>query len=153
MLYSLKKTHDMEPLQWYSYEIRNSYPHMAVADSIIWSRFIAQNPSAFDAVAYDVAVGEGATFDTVVNPATGGHIGRLYQRRIDVVGKSGDNYFIIEVKPRASTAAIGQVKAYRILFERDSGTTSPVSALIVTDALLPEMEMLAKADNVGIIIA
>lgn len=143
----------MEPIEWMPYEVRLFYPHMAPNDTQIWTRFIQQNPSAFDAVAYDVAVGEGASFDTVVNPATGGSVARLYQRRIDVIGRKDDNYVIIEVKPRASTAAIGQVKAYTKLFNRDYGERVVATALIVTDSLLPEMEVLAKDEGVNLIIA
>lgn len=143
----------MPQLEWFPYAVRNSYPHMAATDAPIWSRFIVANPAAFDAVAYDVAVGEGASFDTVVNPLTGGHVGRLYQRRIDVVAKKDDKYFIIELKPRASTSAIGQVKGYAKIFARDFPAAPVVAPIIITDELLPEMEFLAKDEHVNILIA
>lgn len=131
-------------IDFIAYGILSYYPHMAEADAIIWKRFISAYPNAFERVAYDVAVGAGAEFDTTVNPATGGNVGRLYQRRIDVVAQKDGNTYLIELKPRASTAAIGQVVGYKKLFDRDFAELAPVKMLIITDSLLPEMEFLAK---------
>ncbi len=143
----------MSPIEWYPYEVRAWYPHMARLDAEIWSRFVASNPDAFDSVAYDLPVGEGAAFDTVVNPTTGGNIAKLYQRKIDVVGKKNDKYSVIEVGPRAGTAKIGQVKAYAKLFARDFPGAGAPSAVIITDSLLPEMDFLLKDEPVIILIA
>jgi len=128
----------------------NRYPHMAPADTAIWTRYIRANQTAFDQVAYDVAVGEGAEFDTVVNPETGGDIRKLYQRKIDVLATKDGITYVIEVKPRASTSAIGQVKGYIRLVERDIPELKNLRALIVTDSMMPEMEFLAKAEGVEI---
>lgn len=135
------------------YEKRYKYPHMAPLDVAIWERFITANPDIFDVVSYDVPVGDGASFDTVVNPETGGDVGKLYQRKIDVVGRKNGIFFVVEVKPRASTSAIGQVKGYVTLFKRDYTIHESVVPIIVTDELLPEMEFLAKGEGVQIILA
>jgi hypothetical protein len=142
----------MEPIEWRQYEPLHKYPHMAPADVLIWERFIATNPTAFDLVAYDVPVGAGAEFDTVVVPDTGAHVNRLYQRRIDVVGRSTGHTWVIELKPRASTQAVGQVDAYAVLFRRDYPEHKNVSTMIITDQLLPEMELIAQRSNVTIIV-
>lgn len=134
------------------YMLLPSYPHMAVADTAIWERFVRDNPDAYQSVAYDVAVGGSAPFDTVVNPLTGASVARLYQRRIDVVGFDGSRYDIIEVKPRASTAALGQLTGYRTLFMRDFPQLSIGRALIITDALLPDMELLAQQAGISIVV-
>ncbi len=140
-------------IEFIPYEKRYRYPHMAPLDVAIWERFITANTDIFEVVSYDVPVGEGAGFDTLVNPATGGDVNKLYQRKIDVVGRKNGMFFVVEVKPRASTSAIGQVKGYVTLFKRDYTINEPVVPIIVTDSLLPEMELLAKSEGVQLILA
>lgn len=142
----------MEEITFTKYEQRNSYPHMAVADTAIWTRYVAQFPDAFKEAAYDVAIGEGAPFDTVVNPETGAHVNRLYQRKIDVVLRDGGGVILVEVKPRATTAAIGQLKAYAKLWARDFPDHPITQLVIVTDALAPEMEFLAQDEGIQMVV-
>lgn len=142
----------MEKLEFTKYEKRTSYPHMAVADTAIWSRYIDRHPEAFVEVAYDVAIGEGAPFDTVVNTETGGHINRLYQRKIDVVLKDGGGVILVELKPRATTAAIGQLQAYAKLWKRDFPSFPVTQLVIITDSLAPEMEFLAHDAGIEIVV-
>ncbi len=142
----------MPPLDFMPYELRYKYPHMAPADKAIWERFIVANPSAFDSVAYDVPVGIGTDMDTVVNPETGGDINKLYQRKIDVVAVKDGKLFVVELKPRASTAALGQVQGYVVLFKRDYQVGVPVNPVVITDELLPDMEFLAKDAKVNLVV-
>lgn len=143
----------VDGLVFVKYEKRSKYPGMAPLDVQIWNRFIDQNPNAFDEVAYHVAVGGGTEMDTVVNPATGGDVNRLYQRKIDVVGKVVGGFIITEIKPRATTSAVGQVKGYQKLFVRDLNPDGFVEALIITDQLMPDIEFLSKEEGVKIIVA
>lgn len=137
---------------WFPYEKRYKYPHMMPADVAIWEKYIDKFPMAFERVAYDVAVGEGASFDPTVNDVTGGDINKLYQRKIDVVGQSGRRLHIIELKPAASTAAIGQVRAYVTLFKRDYESDAILVPTVITDLLLPEMQYLATTEGVDLIV-
>lgn len=143
----------MEELAFYPYQKLHKYPGMMPLDVAIWERFIANNPSAFDACAYNVAVGEGTPHDTVVNKESGGDINRLYQRKIDVVAKAKGGFVVIEIKPRASTSVFGQVKGYARLFARDYPNAGTVDTLVITDELLPEMEFLAKEEKVLVLVA
>lgn len=139
-------------IEYVKYEKRWKYPHMGPLDAAIWERFIEKFPNEFEQVAYDIAVGEGTPMDTVVSPDTGGDVNRLYQRRIDVVGVKGASVTIIECKPRATTAAIGQIKGYALLFARDFSTAVGLKKVIVTDELMPEMKFLADSEGVGIVV-
>ncbi len=140
----------MEMIDFIAYGRLPYYPHMSVADTLIWERYLQEKPAAFDAVAYDVAIGQGAEFDATAGGLLGPGINRLYQRRIDVLAKKGDSLFIIELKPRASTAAIGQVQGYGTIFKRDYPEFKDVQLLIITDSLMPEMQFLAEGAGVGI---
>ena len=143
---------ELKDLNWQPYTLVTFYPGMKPLDRDIWQRFITKAPTAFAQVAYDVAIGAGAPFDTTVNKETGGTANRLYQRKVDVLGANGNVLLVIEVKPRASTAAIGQVKGYAALVRRDLAPNGVIHPIILTDALLPEMELLAKAEGVTIIV-
>lgn len=142
----------MPPLEYISYGEMAYYPHMAPNDVEIWNRFIKKHPREFDRVAYDVPVGAGAEFDTVVNPLTGGDVKKLYQRKIDVVAVQGEIINVIELKPRASTGAIGQVVGYSSLFRREWPGNYVIIKMIITDALVPEMDYLCKEANVRLVV-
>lgn len=143
----------MNDLAFVPYGKRYKYPGMMPRDVEIWERFIEANPSAFDECAYNVHIGEGAAFDTVVSKETGGDVNALYQKKIDVLGKSNAGLVIVEIGPRAATGKIGQVKGYRAVFVRDFKPTVPVGMVVLTDVLLPDVEFVAKDEGVKILIA
>lgn len=144
---------DLQTLEWFPYGRRYWYPHMAPLDVAIWERFLDSNTDIFDFVAYDVAIGDGIGAEAIAAAGLPPASNRPYQRKIDVLGKKNNMLFIVEVKPRASTAAIGQVKGYVTLFKRDFNIGSAVLPIIATDELLPEMEFLAKQEGVTLILA
>lgn len=136
----------------YPFAKRYWYPHMMPEDVAIWQRFIEAYPDAYDTVAYDVKVGEVPDFVAGHEDEAMQAQGPLYQRKIDVVGYKGDQIDIIELKPRASTSAFGQVNAYRHLFELEYSPPEKPRAIVMTDQLLPQMEMLAAAAGVEMIV-
>lgn len=125
---------------------------MKPLDVAIWERYIAQNPDAYKTVQYDVPVGSTPDFDTTVNPETGGDNAFNYRRKIDVVGHTDEHIDIIEIKPRAGSGALGQVRSYKSLYERDYGPKKNVRAVVITDERTPDIDMLAAELNVKIII-
>jgi len=143
----------MARLDFVPYEKRYKYPGMAPLDKEIWERFVENNPLAFEKVAYHVPVGGGTVMDTVVNPETGGDVNKIYQRKIDVVGFNPGRITVVEVKPRASTSAIGQVEGYASLLVRDYDVNEQVHSIIITDELLPDVEFLAKEKGVKLLVA
>ena len=142
----------MARLDFVPYEPRYKYPGMAPLDKAIWERFIEKNPLAFEKVAYHVPVGGGTEMNTVVNPETGGDVNKIYQRKIDCVGQNPGQLTVIEVKPRASTSAIGQVEGYGSLLARDYEFDERVRLVILTDELLPDVEFLAKEKGVTVLV-
>lgn len=142
----------MSRLDFVPYEVRYKYPGMAPLDKAIWERFVEANPLAFEKVAYHVLVGGGTEMNTVVNPETGGDVNNIYQRKIDVVGFNKGTITVIEVKPRASTSAIGQVEGYASLLVRDYDVNEQVNSVILTDELLPDVEFVAKEKGIAILV-
>lgn len=136
----------------FKYGKRYWYPHMKPADIAIWERFIAKHPDAYDECIYDLAVGSAPEFAAPEAAADLGNIAELYRRKIDVVGLKGGEVDIIELKPRAGTAALGQVVGYITLYKRDIDPSASPHPVLITDTLLPDMEMLAKTMGVKLII-
>lgn len=132
----------------FKYEKRYHYPHMKPNDIEIWERCIAAHPRLLDFVEYDVEVGSGAPFDPIVNDQTNGDVNSLYKRKIDVVGYKGEDIYIIEIKPNAGTSAIGQVKGYKRLFERDFPEQKVTAPVIVTDRMSHDVQFIADEEKV-----
>ena len=124
------------------------YPHMSVADTLIWERYMRKEPKAFDQVSYDVPVGAGAEFDMTAGGILGEGIKKLYQRKIDVVAMKDGRTYLVELKPRASTASIGQIKGYAALFKRDHKEYPNPTLILLTDSLVPEMDFLTKEEGI-----
>lgn len=135
-----------------TYGLKSSYNHLKPNDEAIWERFIKAFPNAYTEVIYDLAVGQGAQIPQGTEPALAKDFTLLNQKKIDVVGFNGDNIDIIEVKPRASFSAIGQIVGYRTLYLNYVDPNAKVRAVILTDALLPDMALLAEEHNVKILI-
>lgn len=134
------------------YGERYWYDHMAVRDVPLWERFMRAVPDAFDSVAYDVPVGTVPEHAQGTIVDGGADMGRLYKRRIDVVGFKGGETHIIEVKPGATMSAIGQVLGYKHLYMRDEAWAKEPKAIVVTDAADDDMKAVAYAQGVSVIV-
>jgi hypothetical protein len=77
---------------------------------------------------------------------------KLYRLRIDVIAGSPLGIDIIEVKPNAGPAAIGQLKSYKTLYVRDEEPASDVGMILVTDKRQPNMEYLCQVEGVKLIV-
>jgi len=129
----------IEDLRTFPPEKRLKYPHLFPRDVATWERFIEKYGSLYNSFAYDVRVGK----PTWVFP----HWRRSYKKdarilsklRIDVVGFTDKVIDIIEVKPRATSSAIGQVLTYKEQFIEDFKPKLPVRAVIVAGAVDPNI--------------
>lgn len=135
------------------YEKLPKYPHLAPQDVAVWELFITQNPQAYTSVDYDFRVGRGAlaplgTPDNLVRDLTS-----LTQKRIDAVGWHPDGSVdIIEVKPRANLAAIGEVISYNLLFVLDTKNPPVRTRRIIAKQSDPDVEDIAASQNIQIIL-
>ena len=98
---------------------------------------------------YDIKVGTGTTPE----PGTPENYARMQQvlskYRIDVVGHKNGRREIMEVKPEASTVAVGQIITYVDLFKRDFAPTEPITGVIVTDREVGDMKYLTSKFGIG----
>lgn len=136
---------------FYKFEKRSKYPHMKPADAELIDRFIEKYPDYFDEAAYSYPVGDGAPANPIVNEETEGSVEYLYMRKIDIVGKKRNFFSVVEVKPRASLSAIGQIKGYYDLFFRDEKPSGEVVKIIITDKMDNDSKFVAAKEGVIVI--
>ena len=128
------------------------YPHMKPADVEIWERFVDARRDVFDRVDYDFHVGDGADFLPTNNDTPDGRENRLYQRKIDVVGYKGNAVTLIEVKPIADMATLGQILTYRDLFVQLQDANQDPTMMVVTGKIVNEMKPIYTKHNIEVIV-
>lgn len=110
---------------------RSPFPHMSVADSKVWTAFLAAHAISFESVRYDVAVG-GKGVEHVAAAEPGRAMWEtLLKKRIDAVVSRADDILTIEVKPLANMAALGQALSYAFLFDEEHRPGVPVRPVVV----------------------
>lgn len=126
------------------------YPHMMPEDIIIWRRFIENGIRLPDEVWYDVRVGEAMEVESGQPEWMKRFAEYSTRKRIDVIGRKGFDWFIIECKPRAGIVALGQAVYYAWAFEREYRPPGRVLAVIVTDVVDPDVRPLF--DQAGVVV-
>ena len=122
---------------------------MLPKDIAIWERFLEQHAEDYTGFSYDIKVGKGTELP-LSTPAEYARMADILSKyRIDVVGFKPGLIEIIEVKPEASTVAIGQIVAYVDLYKRDFSPTTEVKGAIVTDRFIPDIDYLTKQNNIN----
>lgn len=117
----------------FSFSKQPHYAHMKPADVHIWEKFIDQKPGFFDSCDYDVLVGEGNVYGDVENDPYARGFQQLTQKKIDAVCYKGEQAWIIEIKPRAASSALGQVRAYAKLFREKYPEVTDIVMAVITD--------------------
>lgn len=117
-------------------------------DIEIWERYLEKYGGDYLGFDYDIKVGTGLP----AGPGTPENYARmqdiLSKYRIDAVGYKPERIEIIEIKPEASTVAIGQVITYIELYVRDLKPTRPVVGVIVTNRSLPDVSYLTAQKKI-----
>lgn len=139
-------------IDFFAYKKGYWYPHMKPRDISIWERFIDKYPDRYDKVQYDFAIGDVPQFIANASSPEGQKMAELYKLKIDVLGYTADRLDLIEIKPSATAASIGQVLGYKQIYERDEKPTLPVNPIVLTDELKVNMDFLAQQAGVQIII-
>lgn len=139
-------------LELFKYELRPKYPHMKPYDVAIWERFILKYPDLYKEVQYDYHVGDPPEFSKELGDVTEDNQHMLYQLKIDVLGHNPGKIDIIEVKPNAAPASIGQVQSYRTLFVRDEKPAGTIGTVIVTDNERLNMRYLCQQAGVTLYV-
>jgi len=136
----------------YKFEKRYKYPHIKPEDVAIWERFIDKFPDSYVSCQYDVPVGSEPEDIAKVHEELGGESWKLNQKKIDVVAFAPNQINIIELKPRAGAASIGQVKNYKRLYLKNYSPPLEPVAIIITDEATQDFRDFAREEGVRVIV-
>ena len=128
------------------------YPHLLPEDILLWERFLATNGAQFSHFDYDIRVGEGRAAadhypDNIRQMALD-----LSMRRIDAIGHTPDQLFIIEITVSAGLKSIGQLITYPLLYQQSYRPTKPLHALLVAEYLQPDVLPALEAHRLDYIL-
>ena len=126
------------------------YPHMLQGDTEVWTKFLESGVVEIRRVWYDVRVGLSVL--RMVEPSTieSRIAAGLTRKRIDVIASVGNDFWVIEVKPRANMHAVGQVLVYTRLFGQEYVSTGQIISVIVCANSDEDLE--DEFDDFGIVV-
>ncbi len=129
-------------------EPKIKYPHMLPYEAELWDRFLKRRSPEFIKLEYDVHVGDAPVPPEALPDYLKGMFQSVYKKRIDVVAHDPGTIYVIEVKGRAGLSALGQVLAYKFLYERDFSPGKPVEMRIVCERKEMNIDEIAKQHGV-----
>lgn len=105
--------------------------HLRPSERILFHAFEDRDYLPHAVYEFDLHLGEGMPLDPAWPPWLANMARALTQRRVDVVAHTPKETWILEIKERAGTTAIGQLLLYQALYVRDiAPTISPRLGLI-----------------------
>jgi hypothetical protein len=117
---------------------------MLDAESLIWSKFLSVLTYPQATVAYDVHVGTEPILPPDTAPEMVIMANALFTKRIDAILFLPSMTLVCEVKPYASSSAIGQALSYCLLFRRDYPQFPHAAPAIVTDKPHPDTAFICE---------
>lgn len=124
------------------------YPHMLPNETDLWDRFLKVTDIKFQGFDYDVHVGDLVEAPAATPEYLTPMLEAVYRKRIDAVGYCEDCIWLFEVKNRAGLSAMGQVLAYKALFERDFKPSLPVKLGVVCEAKATDVDYLYQLNDI-----
>ncbi|MBA7518893.1 hypothetical protein ES705_10967 [subsurface metagenome] len=112
-------------------KVQRRYEQMMAEDMGPWTEFLKSNAMPLQEVWYNVHVGQAVAVQAGSPEYMKAHADAVSRKRIDVIGRTKTELWIIEVKPYANMQAIGQVLVYEFLYSREFAKSLPTAAVII----------------------
>lgn len=127
-------------------------PHMAREDLTLWEQARKNLIKEAINLYFDVGLGGQAQ----PPPDTTPEMAKMWlyntQKRIDVLIETKTHWKLIELRPNASSTAIGRILQYKLLWDKEAPDKKPTELIIITNRLDPDLLPLAQQQNVNLII-
>lgn len=121
-----------------------AYPGDTPAESNILRAWLNDHAADFDRIEFDLRLGHGIEPSPDLDPQFQELTRLNSQKRVDAMVWTGDQGVILEVKHRASLAAIGQISGYRLLYLAEHPSEPPPMMRII--ALTADGDVLGVAE-------
>lgn len=136
----------------FPYQKLAKYPHLKPEDVETWEAFIDKNPDAYERVDYDYALGHVPDHAAEAERLGISGVEKLNQYKVDVVGYKKDAVHIIELKGKATAAALGQIFLYRQLYSEERRPVVPTKAVIIAREATLDLPRIAEMQDVKLIV-
>ncbi|HEY6239369.1 MAG TPA: hypothetical protein VIW78_00870 [Burkholderiales bacterium] len=124
---------------------------MAKLDAAVWTRFLNASGTDFLSFCYDVALGgrriEG--LDLSVEEQLGWQYNTAL--KIDAVGLTEDQAWIIEVRPSATVSAVGSALCYTLVCEREQVFDRQLIPVICCETIQPDVAWVCQRLGVSVV--
>jgi len=125
-------------------------PHVSSEDLVLWEEFRRRTVKDYVALYFDVSLGTGEGS----LPGVSENVARAWQRltrfRADVVGDTGTEWHLIELRPNAGPAAVGSVQVYGTLWNMSPPDSRPMVPIIVTDRCSTDIRVVAELAGIQV---
>jgi hypothetical protein len=129
-----------------------SYPHFKPAERAILERYIANGaPSGDWTCDYRLQVLEKHVPRCFQGSERGMWIA-LHQKRIDALVQTPTRVFIIEVKERVTSTAVGQLLVYAQLYREQTGDARPIELVLVAGEDDPIAHAAIEAQGITVLV-
>lgn len=126
---------------------------MSTQDYTIWQRFRRVLPSTTRGLYFNVRLGSGRDLPDDTSDHWRDRWRTLTAKRADVVIEQPDGWLLVELRENAQLNAIGRLLGYRKLWTDEPPDARPLSLLLVTNVLDPDVRDLAADHGIGYLIA
>lgn len=125
-------------------------PHISADDLGLWEQFRKLHAGDYQRFYFDVALGTGEDSPPNTRPSVAEAWKRLTMFRADVVGDTGKEWHLIELRPNAGPGALGAVQTYSTLWLNGPPDTRPVKPILVTDRCSSDIRRVASLMGVEV---
>lgn len=127
-------------------------PAMPYGDRQVWRDFLERRGVEWPQYAYDVELHGGPAPIASSDPVMARTWQRLTAKRVDAVGMRAGRATLFEVRHNAAWQSVGQLIGYRDLWPRDFPELELEAAVIVTDAMDPQIRAIAERQLLAVIV-
>lgn len=117
---------------------RLTFPGMLPLEIAILKSWLQQHQNEYDRYDYNVRIGKGtdpgASYDQTMRTMALA----ITKKRVDAVAWQGSTPTLIEVKNRATLAAMGQILSYNVLWKQDYPTSPDPKLLLIAATFDPD---------------
>jgi len=136
----------------FSIDYRGRPPHMLDQDIPVWYRFLESYGDMFINLYYDVFVG-GPWYSKKKLEDPLFYMWRaLTAKRIDAMGETEKELFLIEVSSDPGLRAIGQIQVYAMLWAEDPKINKPIIKTLVCAVVDPDLLSAAATYDIQIYV-
>lgn len=127
-----------------------SYPHLVKREAQIWDTFMHNVRLPKGTLYYGARVGRPIPAEPGESPWVTSVRQMTSRKRLDVVLRTRESWWIFEVKVRVGLSAVGQAIGYEFLFSEAIAGETPVFTVLVCDYMTIDVDIICAHEGIGL---